>query len=482
MSLSQAEQTAQISLVRSRSDLRAVLGLALPILGEQFLEFLVGIADTWLAGNSISPENSVPAMAAVGLMAYSIWMMFVIFASVGIGATAVVARRFGEGQFGEARKSTEQAISLGIGFSLVITFVFWLLADDFVSAMQLEGKAYDMALEYLLILLPAVPGFMMIAVATACQHGAGDTVTGLIVMSIVNVLNIAISATLAMGVGPLPTMGWTGIALGTSISHIIGGLLLFAILVRGRANLRITIKGLWPHFPLMKRLLRIGIPGGLNDAVILSCHLWYLSVINYLGTTQAAAHGLAVRIESPGYLSAWAFAVAASALTGQHLGAGSPQRATRATMVSTGLGAMLLSSYGVLVLFAGHWMVQFFLGFPSPDSEASATGDLSNQILWIVAAGLPFLAVSSVLGGALRGAGDTTWPLLITLIGFLLIRLPGAYYLAWDEISIPWFNLTFPGCGLGLFGAWIAMLADVIVRMLLVVGRYLHGAWKKIEV
>ncbi|MBI1248519.1 MATE family efflux transporter [bacterium] len=482
MSMTQAEQTAPRRSMTSRGDLSAVMIIASPALAEQFLEFCVGTTDTWLAGNCLSEANSVPAVAAVGLMAYTCWMIFVLCASVSIGATAVVARQIGAGHWNDAELATEQAISLGMIFSVVTTVALWFLADDYVSAMQLEGQAHAMALQYLYILIPAIPGFMMIAVTTACLHGAGDTVTGLIVMTIVNVLNITISASLAIGVGPIPKLGFSGIALGTAISHVIGGLLLLIILFQGRAHLKLRWRGMWPNFERMRRLLRVGLPGGLNDAIVLSSHLWYLGIINSLGTTQAAAHGLAIRLESPGFLSAWAFAVAASSLTGQHLGANSPRRARRATLVSLSICFTMLVIYAVMIVLNGNWLTGFFLDFPQPESASYATSQAVVKILWIMAVCLPFYAVFSVISGSLRGAGDTTWPLLITLVGFLLIRMPATYWLAWDQFSIPFTDIQLSGIGWGLTGAWLAMLLDNFARMILIVSRYWHGAWTRIEV
>ena len=482
MSTTQAPPTAPRTSMTSRGDLSAVMTIATPALAEQFLEFCVGMVDTWLAGNVLSEANSVPAMAAVGLMAYSCWMMFVICASVGIGATAVVARRIGANNWKEAELATEQAIALGMIVSVITTIAFWFLAENYVSAMQLEGQAYDMALQYLYILIPAIPGFMMIAICTACLHGAGDTVTGLMVMTVVNALNIGISAVLAIGFGPIPKFGWSGIAIGTSVAHIVGGLLLLVILFRGRSHLKVEWRGMWPKLPLMKRLLAVGLPGGANDALVLLCHLWYLSIINSLGTAQAAAHGLAIRIESPGYLSAWAFAVAASSLTGQHLGAKNPSRATRATMVSMSIAVGMLTTYALVVAFGGSWITDFFLGFPDESAESFQTGRMVSQTVLVMALCLPFLATFSVISGALRGAGDTAWPLLITFIGFLLIRMPLAYLFSWKEVSIPGTSYVLAGLDWGLTGAWVAMLIDTVARTALILGRYWHGAWKQIEV
>ena len=106
------------------------------------------------------------------------------------------------------------------------------------------------------------------------------------------------------------------------------------------------------------------------------------------------------------------------------------------------------------------------------------------MLVRIVAFGQPPLAILMVVNGALRGAGDTRWTLITTCIGFLLVRIPLAYWLAWDQIQLPLFGreLTIPGWGLGVRGAWYAMIADLAVRCLLVVYRFLNGAWKRIEV
>jgi Na+-driven multidrug efflux pump len=95
---------------------------------------------------------------------------------------------------------------------------------------------------------------------------------------------------------------------------------------------------------------------------------------------------------------------------------------------------------------------------------------------------MPSLAATMILTGGLRGAGDTAWPLAITFIGYLGVRLPGACFLAWDEIPLPFTDLALPGLGWGVAGAWIAMVADVVVRSVLVAIRFWRGGWKKVRV
>jgi Na+-driven multidrug efflux pump len=131
----------------------------------------------------------------------------------------------------------------------------------------------------------------------------------------------------------------------------------------------------------------------------------------------------------------------------------------------------------VLFFFAGSWLTSLFL---RPGAEPTA--DVTIRLLRIVALAMPPFALSTILIGGLRGAGDTRWPLLFTFIGFLLVRIPLAYYLAWDQFRVPLFGWVIEGQGLGVVGAWYAMLVDCFVRSLLVGGRFFHGGWQQVRV
>lgn len=459
-----------------------MLMLALPILCEQYLEFFVGMVDTWLAGNYMPEDQAVPAVAAIGVMAYSLWMLFVVFSALGIGATALVARFIGAGNIEDAQLATNQALTLGVIIAGVATLLLALLADDFVNILQLKGDAAQLATSYLWNIVPAVPAVMIIAIGIAALHGAGDTVSGLIVMATVNVVNIVVSAALTIGIGPIPKLGWAGLSIGTAVAHIVGAVMILVLLRMGRGGLCLRLSMLKPDREMIRRLLRIGIPGGLNEMVMLCCHLWYLGIINSLGTITAAAHGLGVRVESPSYLTTWGFAVAASTMTGQFLGANQPERAQRGTYMALAVGGTIVTLFGVFLFFGGHYMVDFYLGSYQPGDDKAIAAETTTELLKIVAISMPFLAIVSILSGALRGAGDTTWPLIFTLLGLLLIRIPGAYWLAWDEIHLPWIDVTIQGFGYGVRGAWYVMVVDLAFRSMLVLGRYLQGGWKKIEV
>ena len=137
----------------------------------------------------------------------------------------------------------------------------------------------------------------------------------------------------------------------------------------------------------------------------------------------------------------------------------------------------LMVAAGATFYLAATPIVTFFLGDRPTDVIP-----LAARLLRIDAIAIPPLGILMVLMGGLRGAGDTRWPLVFTFIGLLLIRLPLSYYLALDSIDIPWLGLAIEGCGLGVAGAWYAVVVDVFARALLICWRFFHGGWTRVEV
>jgi putative MATE family efflux protein len=444
---------------------RQVAWLAGPVLIEQALLYLVGLSDTVLTGRYLSADH----LAAVTVASYLMWFLGSLLTVVSVGATALVARNIGAGRRAAARRVCRQAIAM----ALVVGVLAWLTghaaAPWVVGALNLRGVAADSAVQFLRIVLAVTPLLACTTVGVACLRGAGDTRTGMWVMALVNAVNVGMSWSLVRGVGRVPALGFPGIALGTAVGEGLGGLVVLAVLSRGRAGLRVDWARLRPVWAEIGRILRVSVPAAGESLTNILCQLWFLALINRLGSVATAAHGVAIRCEAIAFLTVTAFAVAASTLTGQYLGAGRPDLAARSARAAWGLGAAVLAGLGVVLYTQAGPMFAAFLG--GRQGHVAAQG---VPVLRVVAFALPALATINVLNGALRGAGDTRWPLLFVLLGYLAVRLPLTY------------ALTAPasegGFGWGLYGAWVAMFADLHVRAALVAARFLHGGWRAARV
>ncbi len=450
---------------------RAMWTLALPVMAEELANLLVGYTDWYLAGKYLPGESP---KAAMSLVAYFLWILPTLFSTVAIGALAVTARYVGAGNRQIASRVVNQALLLGSLMATVAVFGLALFSGRFVALMQLEPEAAALAQRYLTIMAPVAPLVMLEQVASACLRGAGDTWTGFLARVLVNVLNVVFSTGFVTGWGPFPKLGWEGLAIGTAIGHGGGGLVLLAVLVRGHAGLRLSWRELTPDRELLRRILRIGLPGGIDQLGVVFCHLAYASMIYRLGTTATAAHGVGVQIEALSYLPGSAFMIAAGTLAGQSLGAKNAAAATGGVARCWIMGLAVMMFAGACYFFYGGEMARFFNG-----GEADEVTVLAGELLKIVALGTPFHATLMILTGGLRGAGDTRWPLAITFGGLLGMRLPLAAWMAWSVVPLGPFEI--PGLGWAAHRAWIAMVTDVAVRAALLVARFLHGGWRHEE-
>lgn len=450
-----------------------MLWLAIPVLLEQVLAMLVGFSDRILTGHYLETSH----LAAINLMAYVLWLMYEMFAVVAIGGTAMVARFHGADNLENAQRVTNQALLVGAAMSAAAT-LFWALGGAWaVKLLQLEGAAAEQSLRYIQYCLPVVPLMMIQAVGIACLRGAGDMTAGLVTMAIVNVVNVTVSWALVLGIGPLPPLGWDGIALGTASGYGVGGLIVLRLLTRGRSGLALRHEFLRPDWSMIRRLLRIGLPGGADTLSVITCQLWFVSIINRLGDLAAAAHGVAIGIESVAFLPGVAFQAAAATLAGQCLGAGDYQKATRSVVMACLVGGGLMTTAGSLFVTLSRQLPYLFLS-----AEHSDVAAMAAPLLRIVGLAMPALAITMILSGALRGAGDTRWPLLFSLVGMLGVRLPLAYWFALESFRLPFTGIFVIGWNLGVVGAWYAMGADLAVRAALILYRFSHGGWRWIQV
>jgi putative MATE family efflux protein len=460
----------------SPTNLRPLLRLAIPALAEEFLVLMVTWTDWWLAGHFFAADGDA-TKTAMGLMAYVMWLIPSLFATVAIGATALIARWTGAEDYVSANRAANQAYLVGICLAAALTLATWVFGEQFIRVMQLTGDSADFALEYLLIITPLIPLIMCSQVGAACLRGAGDTVTGFIAKLVVVIINILVSTMLVTGWGPMAALGWKGIAIGTATGYAVGGSLILIVLIFGRAGLKLRLKWMTPEWFVLGKLFRIGLPAGFDIGTLLTSQLIFLALINSLGKASAAAHGLAVQIEACTFLPGAAFQVAAATMAGQFLGAKLPQRAVDSVKACTAIGMTIMCIGGVVLYFGGLQIAYFFTGdYSDPTTIQTAA------LLRIVAFAMPCLAVVMIVSGAFRGAGDTVWPLLFTTIGFFGLRIPLAIWLAFETFSIPGTGLKIDCLGWGIEGAWYAMVADLAVRSLLIGTRFFRGGWKNVKI
>jgi putative MATE family efflux protein len=442
----------------------SVFALAWPVLLQQFLVMIVSWSDRLLAGRfqHVKAAEQIASQAAQTTAHYLSWCVTNYTILVSVGGTALVARFVGAGDRREANAVLHQSLVLAVVLGLLGMTAGLYLLPSLMSLLQLHGASADLAVAYLWPMFLLLVFQMIESAGIACLTGAGDTRTGLWVLGGVAVLNVPLAWMFFHGLGPIPPLGFVGIAVGTAASHFTGSMLVLTVLARGRAGLRLRLSLLRPRWDLWARLLRVSVPAAADSLSVVVGQLWFVSIVNQLGDTAGAAHGIAIQWEALGYLSGAAFGTAAMTLVGQSLGAGRPDLAARSGWTAFLFGGAVMTLMGAVFFALAGPMFELFCPEPAQQPIVQAGVPVLRLVAFVM---LP-LASCIIFTYALRGAGATRVPVLFTWIGFFVVRLPLAYL------------LTRPDFGLGLFGAWLAMAADIIVRGAFFLWRFAGGRWK----
>lgn len=456
-------------------DLRRTLFLlALPVLAEQALSFLVGFVDTFLSGHATAnPEINRSATSAIGMAAYVGWLASMLFGLVGVGTTALVSRHWGAGERDIANRIANRSMMLAVLLGMIICALFFFAAPWLVSAVGMEGDRYRIAVRYLRIDAFGHLFYSFAVIGAAALRGSGDTRTPMLILGTVSLLNAIVSPLLVYGPGPLPQLGIDGIVGGTLIARCIGGILMTLVLARGVSGLKLSFSGMKQNGDdSVARILRIGLPASVDGAVLWLGQVVFLKIINQIGAGQVgaeklsenafAAHMICVQLEAITYLPAVAWGIAAATMTGQSLGNHDIPRARRAgreAALQCGLLAVLIT---VCFVFGSEWIYHFMHTDPG-------VRDAGIEPFRFVGLFQVPLVMSIVFMHALRGAGDTRYPMLINLGGTFLVRIPVAF------LCVVWLDW-------GLIGAWAGMNIDVVVRATLMAVRHTRGRWIETKV
>ena len=446
---------------------RMVFWLALPAVGEQVLNNIVGLTDQYLVGN-LEPAvaarlgyDQATALSAVGLGNIIVWIATTFFMTIAIGATAIIARRIGEGEDHRAHHALRQAllISFVVGsISMVVTFTF---AESILAFLGAEAQVTVAGAQYLRILsLSFIPSAFMFA-GNAALRGAGDTRTPLYLMTVVNLLNIFVSWLLVNGRLGFVGLGVEGSAIGSAVGRTLAGLLLVVLFMAGRMRLKIS-RDWRADWEVMKNILRIGLPSAGERLIFQAALIVMARLITELGSAAYAAHSLTITIGSTSFLPSIGFGIAGTTLVGQYLGAKDPKLAERAGWEAWRQGILIVTAIGLII---AAWPATIISWFTS-DLDVIA---YASETLRIQGVGQFFLGTSFILVGCLQGAGDTTWPLWMRIFTAWGVRIPLILFVLWFT---DW-ELT---------GIWGAMFCDFVMQGALSIWRFWGGKWKLIKV
>ncbi len=465
---------------------RAILVLSWPVMLESFLNSLVGLTDTALAARLPDGESATDAIAGAS---YIMWFIGLIFMALGIGATALVARSVGKGRMAVANAVLGQTVTLGAVIGITTAGFIALASRPVAGWLNMSAPATEAFNEYMLVIALGVPAATMLFSLIACARGAGDSIRPLYAMAVRNVVNISTSWALCgaevMGVSGPVDLGVTGIAIGTVAGDVAGAAVVISMATRGTWGIRLRWRRMAPHWHTMRRIVRLGVPNFLETFGMWIGNFVAILMVGWLSLRPGdsgllGAHMVAIRIESLSFLPGFAMGAAAATLSGQYLGAGSPEHAARAIRRCAVVAASVMYAFGLVFIYAPEHATRLL-------SDQPVHLDYVPVLLMVCGfIQIPF-GLAIVTRGAMRGAGDVKVVMAITWVCTYLIRLPLAYLISGVDIPLPdslgGGVLTNPSpLDGGLVGLWVGLCLEHVIRCLLFVARLLQGGWARARV
>jgi putative MATE family efflux protein len=409
------------------SILAALIILAIPMILEMSMESLFAIVDTFFVS-----KLGAESIAVVGLTESVLALVYAVGVGLSIGATATVARRFGERDLDGAARTATHVVYLGVIVSIVMGLAGVVFAPNIFHLLGAEPHVIEMGTPFMRIMLGTNIVIVFLFLLNGIFRGAGDAAIAFRVLVIANGLNIIFCPLFIFGIGPFPELGVTGAAVATVCGRGTGVIFAaWALFGRKKGRLEVSREH-WTFDPkLLWSIISLSATGVLQFVIATASWTGLVMIVAGFGSIAIAGYQIGLRVIIFVILPAVGLANAAATLVGQNLGAGQPERAERSVWMAGGINAALL---GVAGLFSDA-VISIF----TTDPHVSQFG---RDCLRIVGYGYAFYGLGMVMESSFNGAGDTWTPTYLNFFIFWMFEIPLAYVLAdrigWGPQGVFW--------------------------------------------
>jgi putative MATE family efflux protein len=432
---------------------KAIFMLAVPAVLEMSLEALFAIVDVTFVA-----RIGTDAVAVVGLTESVLTLIYSVAWGFSTAATAVIARRIGENRTQDASYAAGQVIVLSVIVAVLIGVPGFIFAENILQLMGASPSVIAQGLNFTRIMFVSTPVIVLLYTLCGVLRGAGNGSLAMQTLAVSNLANIILDPIFIFGLSFIPSFGVVGAAIATSTGRTLGVLFQLRQLTSGNGVLHIKSADLRPNFSVIWNLCKMGMSNTAQFLVGSASWVFLARIIASFGSEVVAGYTIAIRIVIFTILPAWGMANAAATLVGQNLGASQPDRAATSAWRASFYNMAFLGLVMVVFLFFAPELVGFFTDNPL----SIKTG---VEALQIFSLGYVFYAFGMVLIQAFNGAGDTLTPLILNIIGFWIVEIPLAYYLA---------NYT----SLQTMGVYISVAFSESLMAVLAIIMFKRGKWK----
>ncbi len=398
------------------------------------------------------------AVAAVATGQRVFFGLFAVLLAISAGTTALVARAWGAANYVEAANITSVSLWMSNVVGLVLMVPCLLFSYEIASIFGLSEAPTLLAADYIWWLSFFNLIFSINLIISAALRATGDVKTPLWVGIITNIINVLLLYLLVGGNWRFPELGVVGAAIASGVSFTVGTLILIYLYYGNRVSLPVA-----PSQSItrgrVRQLIYIGYPAGLEQFVFQVGFVAFLWLIAFFGTAPYAAYGIGVQVLSFSFVVGFGFSIAGATLVGQHLGAGDNDGARKVGWNALWLSMISMVLFGIAIAACAEDIARYLI-------EDDEVVRLTVVFIYIMAQVQPLMAVEFTLGGCLRGAGDTRFPLIATMVGLCGIRVGLAGLFVLLQFSVEWI--------------YAALIGDYIVKAVMLLNRFHGSKWLQI--
>ena len=388
---------------------------AIPMLLGNMAQQLYNTVDSIVVGKFVGDN----ALAAVGSAAPILNLLLALFVGVATGAGIVISQRFGAGDREGLSRAIGNCITLAAIAALGTMLLGTVITRPLLEALDTPASIIDWCTSYLHIFFWGAAGFTFYNVLSGVLRGLGDSLSALLFLLVAAALNTVLDLWFVIGFD----MGVAGVSLATVIAQAISAFLCFLKLMRmgnifdlTPACLRLRKDSAW-------RIIKLGVPSGITQGIMAVAMMVVQSLTNSMGEVVIACNVIIMRVDGFAMMPNMSFGQTMSVYAGQNVGAGRLDRVSKGTKQGLAMAVGFSTAITVVLLLFGHILFDLFTDTPE-------LLDLAVRMMRILAAGYICVAITQVLGGVMRGCGDTMTPMWITMLTTIALRIPTAYGLA----------------------------------------------------
>ena len=437
---------------------KRILEFSVPMLLGNIAQQLYNTADSVIVGMYVGDN----ALAAVGSASPILNLLLALFVGISTGAGIVVSQNFGARDREGLSKGIGNCLSLTMIASVFIMVVGPMITMPMLRLLDTPASIIDWCANYLNIFFIGCGGFFFYNMLSGILRGMGDSMSALGFLLLAAALNVVLDLLFVAGFG----MGVPGVSLATVIAQFISAIFCFIKLMKMGEYFDLNRSAVKLDKAVAMRIIRIGIPSGITQAIMSMSMMVVQSLTNSMGEMVIAANVIIMRVDGFAMMPNFSFGQAMSVYAGQNVGAGKFDRVQKGVRQGSLIAQSVSITLVVAILILGRFLFGIF-------TETVALIDLAEQMMRIMALGYIAVSITQVLGGVMRGCGNTVTPMWISIISTVALRIPTAYAIAYFTRSAE-FPHGHP------FALSISLLVSWVMGMVMSVVAFRFGKTRKL--